>query len=151
MTPIGGSMIINSYKAKKGKSVMGAARRLEELETPVNGQTMIDQLRQRLDVSETMLAALLDTTSRSFNNWKNLSKEELGTKTKSKRLCRLYEFMNIALDEGVAENELLSFINEPLDLKDENSESVLYHIVENTLESAFKTFSILAIRNFQNT
>ncbi len=127
------------------KSVkMGLKKPSEEAQ--FGGDGLIIYLCKELKISETMLAALLDVTSRSLDNWKNSSYVDLSGK--AKRLRALYEFVTLATGKGVRSSELLSLLNETLDPQNQNGHSPLFYIVENPESSMFQDFSNLAINNF---
>ena len=108
---------------------------------------VVDFLKHELSVSETLLAGLLDVTSRTLDNWKKLTYPDELT-GKAKRIQALYDFVQLAKTSGVKSSEMLSLVTEAIDANDEASKSPLYYINEEADINLFMEFSKLAIKNF---
>ena len=104
-------------------------------------------ITEELGISETMLAGLLDITSRTLDNWKKFNFPEELT-DKAKRIKALYEFVTLAKKSKVKSSEILSLLTESIDPDDEASESPIFYIVQDPGSKSFVDFSKLAIQNF---
>ncbi|MCB9027447.1 MAG: hypothetical protein H6625_14095 [Bdellovibrionaceae bacterium] len=111
------------------------------------GAEMITALTGRLRISETLLAGLLDITSRTLDDWKK-SDFANGYAKKSKRLNALMKFVDIATSSGVRDSELLTLLNEPINEENEDSLSPLYFIVHEPESPAFKELQTLVINRY---
>lgn len=73
-----------------------------------------------------MVAALLSVTERTLNNWKNKPILE-SPPPRMMRLSALHTVVSVALEKGVPSQEMLSFLNEPID---DEGMSLLGYIVD---------------------
>jgi DNA-binding transcriptional regulator YiaG len=108
---------------KKGNKKMAA----HAVNLKPYGCRMIEDLKTSLGVSETMLAALLDVTTRTLHEWKDkpFTKNFPG---KAKRLDVLWRFVDSAIKSGVEQKHLLALLNNPINPEDEESLSLRYYI-----------------------
>jgi hypothetical protein len=111
-----------------GKKKMGLPQ--QKPKEQFKGEGVIDFLTSEMSISPTMLAALLEVTERTLDNWKRSSFDELKEKNKSQRLIALYDFVNKAKKKGVEKKLLLNLLREPLSHEGgEEGPSALYFIV----------------------
>ena len=106
---------------------MGMPVRMPEEE--FKGDSIISYLVEKLGVSNTMLAALLEVTERTVSNWRNESEEELRGNGKSQRLMALYAFVVKAEKKKVPQRLMINLLQEPIDESNEESNSPLFYIV----------------------
>ena len=95
----------------------------------VTCNSLIIYLQETLDVSVSMLAALLNVTRQTLEVWRECSpdKPPQGDE-KFKRLLKLHYFIKQAEVAGVHKDYLLNLLNEPI-TDAESSETILYYIV----------------------
>jgi len=92
------------------------------------GSEIINYLIDKLKISETLLAGLLDVTPKTLDEWKEINFID-GFKYKEKRLDNMKTFIDELIKAGVQDSELLAFLNEPINKEDDESFSPLYLIV----------------------
>lgn len=108
---------------------------------------IINFITQELRVTETLLAGLLNITSRTLDNWKK-KKYPNELTDKAKRIETLYEFIQMAKSKEVKSSEMLSLVTESIDETDETSASPIFYIVNDSDKKLFTDFSKLAIEKF---
>lgn len=99
---------------KKGKESMKRADSAAVVEDSFKGDFIIEYLAERMAVSETMIAALLEVTERTLQNWKSLDYQSLGLNNKSRRLVCLYDFVHHASELKVPASSMLPLLQEPI-------------------------------------
>ena len=130
---------------KKEGENMGIPKALVNEEFTVSG--IIQFITLELNVTETLLAGLLNVTSRTLDNWKKM-KYPNDLTDKAKRIQALYEFIQISKEKGVKSSELLSLLTESIDENDEASASPMFYLVNDSNKKLFLDFSKLAIERF---
>jgi len=133
-------------KEQKRKLMKKAAVLKKEAE--FNGESIIDQLARDLDVSETMIAALLEVTERTLQNWKDQNYDELSGSGKSKRLIALFDFVHRASELKVPMSAMLNLLQEPIKPEDPESNTPLFFIVDDPDNKCFRGTQDLMIKNF---
>lgn len=130
---------------KKEGDDMAIPKALAHEEFSVSG--IIQFIILELKVTETLLAGLLNVTSRTLDNWKKKKYPDDLT-DKARRIQVLYEFIQISKEKGVKSSELLSLLTESIDENDETSASPIFYIVNDSNRKLFLDFSKLAIKRF---
>ncbi len=134
-------------KNKKSKNMKksAATKNLAEF----SGQTILNYLTDNMNISETMIAAILEVTERSLQNWKSLSYEELSsTDGKSRRLVALYDFIFLALQNKIPKPALINLLQEPINQENQASNTPLFYIIDEPASLIFNDTKKLIIDNF---
>lgn len=95
---------------------------------PQTGRDLIEFITTMVGIKSTMVAALLNVTERTLNNW---SKEKIDafTGNKSRRLLALYTCVKAANDAGITGKQIMNLLDEPIPGEPEEK-SILYYVVD---------------------
>lgn len=138
-----------SPKEKKGKEPMKKSSSAQKPQENFTGESIINYLAETMDVSKTMVAALLDVTERTLLNWSGQPSDKLSESgSKSKRLIALYEFIVEAEKLKVPRSAMVSLLQEPVDNKEIHGSTPLFFIIEDPSNSCFVATRELIIKNF---
>lgn len=121
---------------------------LQKAQGDYSGQDIIEYLEETLGNSSTMVAALIQVTVRTLDNWKNQNVSELTGNSKSKRLMRLYDFIRMAEDKRIKKRLMLNLLHEPIDPSQDESESILYFMVHEDRDELLRRVYSLVIERF---
>jgi hypothetical protein len=124
--------MLEQVSSPKGKKERKMAMPLRRSEVQHTGKDLIAYLTEKMGISSTMLSALLQVTDRTMSNWQHDSYDDLDTPGKSKSLVALYSVVVKALDLGLPEKSVINFLKEPIDDSNEESQSLLDYIVDDS-------------------
>jgi DNA-binding transcriptional regulator YiaG len=121
--------MLEQVSRPKAKKELKMAMPLKQTEVQYTGKNLISFLTEKMDISSTMLAALLQVTDRTLSNWQHDSYDDLDTPGKSRRLVTLYSVVVKALKSGLPETRIINFLQEPIEESNEESQTPLSYIV----------------------
>lgn len=137
---------MESVKTNTGEKPKMAARAIP-VSSAQSVSDVINEIREVLDMKETMLAAVLRVTERTIPNWKNTKSLE-GVTGKGRRLIALHYVVVKAQASGIPNNEILNLLDEPFQPENEDSGCLLSLITGDHIEPT--TFNPLAIKQIED-